>query len=266
METTTNKPLYETIGTSYDQTRAADPEITAGLFRLLGEPKGEAVLDLASGSGNYTCALAELGASMTGVEVSESMVQKAKEKHAGIDWQVGDARKMAFSDDSFKGALCTFAVQHIQDIQAAFSEVSRVLSDGRFVIFTTTPAQMRSFWLWEYFPKMMERNTELMFSYEQMADTLHDVGFRKVWYEPFHIKPALTDLFLHAGKQRPELYFRNEVRKGIAAFAAYSDEVEVQKGLKRLREDLDSGQFYEKIAAYETQEGLGDYLYVIGEK
>lgn len=48
------KPIYDTIGKTYDSTRQADPEITQKLLELLCPIVGGKYLDIGCGSGNYT--------------------------------------------------------------------------------------------------------------------------------------------------------------------------------------------------------------------
>ena len=68
-----------------------------------------------------------------------------------------------------------------------------------------------------------------------------------IWY--------LTDLFLYAGKNRPELYFDEGFRNGISSFREYAG-AEVPDGLARLRADLDSGR-WQAIRAGADQESKG---------
>lgn len=93
---------------------------------------------------------------------------------------------------------------------------------------------------------------------------MRNAGFRITVKELYDIRSEQTDLFLYAGKNRPELYFEPEVRNGISSFAALSNAAEVKQGLERLREDLASGRFAEISKQYENSGG--DYLFLVAEK
>lgn len=54
-------PVYDSIGKNYDTTRKADPYLAARMFSFLKMDDPDATyLDIGAGSGNYTCALAEI--------------------------------------------------------------------------------------------------------------------------------------------------------------------------------------------------------------
>src|SRR3989344_7663868 len=57
--------------------------ILPNLLRLLGEVKGKKILDVACGTGYFSKKLAELGASVTGTDVSPELIAKAKQNLLG---------------------------------------------------------------------------------------------------------------------------------------------------------------------------------------
>jgi SAM-dependent methyltransferase len=65
------------------------------LFALAGDVRGLAVLDLPCGDGTYSRALARRGATVTGIDLSSAMVERARaaerETPLGICYDVGDA-------------------------------------------------------------------------------------------------------------------------------------------------------------------------------
>ena len=46
--------VYDKIGKTYDQTRKADPEISAKIINFLSPKENGCYLDVGCGSGNYT--------------------------------------------------------------------------------------------------------------------------------------------------------------------------------------------------------------------
>lgn len=108
-------------------------------FKLIGDVKGLAVLDLACGEGYNTRILAGKGANVTGVDFSEKLINLAKREEAweelGIHYVVSDAANLQdFPVNYFDLVVCFMALQDIEDYGEAISEVSRVLKHrGRFV-------------------------------------------------------------------------------------------------------------------------------------
>ena len=257
--------VYDEIGRSYDQTRTADPEIVATISKLLERKVNGRYLDIGCGSGNYTVALAKSGYSMTGMDVSEKMLRKARKKTDDIDWVHGDARNLNFDDSQFDGAICILATHHIQQLDKAFGEAHRVLKPGsNFIIFTETPEQMHGSWLNHYFPKMMDDSGKVLTTENKLMTLLTKTGFGEISTEKFFVTNDLKDLFLNAGKYRPEIYLDPAVRAGISSFAKLSNEEEVNNGLSALKEDIESGAVQDLIEIYENQKG--DYLFMVATK
>jgi ubiquinone/menaquinone biosynthesis C-methylase UbiE len=256
--------VYDRIGKTYDVTRHADSEIVARLHEMLSPVAGGRYLDVGCGSGNYTCALAAKGLQMTGIDVSEEMLQKARCKSSQVIWFQGDAKQLPFANQIFQGAICTLATHHIKPLQAALHEIFRVLENGKLVIFTATPEQMQHYWLWHYFPKMMRTGSEHMLSFTAIAELLQDAGFLDVTGSPFFVTNQLQDLFLQSGKYRPEIYLDTAVRAGISSFAALAHADEIKDGLVELENDIHTGKINKIIEPYESTEG--DYMFVAATK
>ena len=179
--------VYNQIGKTYDTTRQADPEIVSRLIQHLKPSKSGQYLDVGCGSGNYTQAIFNEGFLVSGVDISEEMLEKAKKKNNNIEWFLGDARKLPFPDSTFDGATCVLATHHIKDIETAFKEIFRVMKSGNFVIFTSFPEQEETSWLKEYFPNLMKRACEVMTNFEILSELLVKAGFSKIKSDPFFI-------------------------------------------------------------------------------
>lgn len=259
-----HQPLYNSIGSTYCTTRRADPAITAEIARLVGIENDSRFLDVACGTGNYTCALANLGGHWHGIDISEVMLSQAAKKNSGIKWKVAGADILPFDKDFFHGVVCSLAIHHFPELIRPFQEVWRVLSQGYFVIFTAFPEQMQNYWLCHYFPEMMRRSMEKMPGRELVVDALQMAGFDIHSIIPFHVTGQLQDMFLYSGKERPRFYLDPSVRSNISSFAALCDAGELQNGLSSLQADLNSGQFLKVSQRYSSLQG--DYAYIVAKK
>jgi ubiquinone/menaquinone biosynthesis C-methylase UbiE len=108
-------------------------------FNLLGNVRGQLVLDLACGEGYNTRIIAKKGARVTGVDFSTKMIELArleeKNEKLDIDYYVSDAANLrAFPNNHFDLVTCFMALQDIESYEKAVREVARVLkSKGRFI-------------------------------------------------------------------------------------------------------------------------------------
>lgn len=257
--------LYNRIGQDYNLTRMADPTIAAELLRLLAGNANRKYLDIGCGTGNYTRALSDAGLPMHGVDPSIAMLEKARLTNSSIEWKEGVAENIPYTDLEFDGIIGTLTMHHWSNLELGFSELNRVLKpDGKLVLFTSTPEQMKGYWLNHYFPNMLQKSMEQMPSIEALQAAISGTSLSLVHLEKYFVQPDLKDHFMYIGKHHPELYFNNTIRNGISSFANLAHAREVQNGLEQLQIDLNSGNIHRIIANYTND--LGDYLFVCFHK
>jgi demethylmenaquinone methyltransferase/2-methoxy-6-polyprenyl-1,4-benzoquinol methylase len=107
---------------------------------------GEAILDMAGGTGDIAFRMAARGALVTVSDINADMLAVGMEraKKRGIDglvWQRENAEQLSFADASFDAYTIAFGIRNVTDIPAALREAHRVLRfGGRFFCleFSTT--------------------------------------------------------------------------------------------------------------------------------
>jgi SAM-dependent methyltransferase len=116
-------------------------ELLAPIFiDFTGIAAGARVLDVACGTGVLSKALAEAGASVTGIDASADYLAGARShrSHPNIEYQDGDIRRMQFSDASFDAAVSTLALDVLPEIEQVVSEMIRVTRPGGIVASAVT--------------------------------------------------------------------------------------------------------------------------------
>ena len=252
--------VYDRIGDGYDLTRRADPYLATRIAHQIMPHAGCRYLDVACGTGNYTVALERQGGKWWGVDASATMIEQAKGKSATITWACAAAEQLPFPDGFFDGALCCLALHHFGSLVDAWHGIRRVMGRGALVIFTSTPEQMRGYWLNAYFPETMRRSMAQMPAADLVERTLVASGF-VVTRERYFVQPDLADGFLYSGKLRPHVYLSEQMRAGSSTFRTLADPREVQEGVRRLRDDLETGRFAQIATQFESP--LGDYLFLV---
>ncbi|MBS1894993.1 MAG: class I SAM-dependent methyltransferase [Actinobacteria bacterium] len=96
-------------------------------------------VEIACGSGLIGRALAPRVASVTGLDLTPAMVEKARADAAvaGVDnvsFEVGDATALDLPDDTFDGAITRFSLHHIPVPARVLEEMRRVVRPGGWVI------------------------------------------------------------------------------------------------------------------------------------
>ncbi|MFA6261575.1 MAG: class I SAM-dependent methyltransferase [Bacteroidia bacterium] len=253
--------LYDRIGTGYNTTRKADPYIAGELIRLLDAEQEGNYLDIGCGTGNYTSALYQAGIAICGVDPSDSMLEIARKKHPQIDWKKGTAEAIPFPDQTFDGIIGTLTIHHWSDLKRGFGELGRVLKPkGKIVLFTSTPEQMKGYWLNHYFPDMLQKSIEQMPEVDAIQEALSGTSLTLDQQVKYFIEANLQDQFMYIGKEQPEIYFNEIVRNGISSFANLAHAPEVKHGLEQLKTDIQTGKIQEIMSHYKNDKG--DYLFM----
>lgn len=132
---------WEAIPASYDDGFASlTPQAAAPLLDAAGAESGTDVLDVATGPGYLAEAAAGRGARVVGVDFSAAMIERARLRHPGIDFQTGDAEALPFADGSFDAVVMSFGLLHLERPERALAESYRVLrSSGRLAFTVWAP-------------------------------------------------------------------------------------------------------------------------------
>ncbi|NUO00835.1 MAG: class I SAM-dependent methyltransferase [Saprospiraceae bacterium] len=99
-------------------------------LELIPQIEGKSILDAACGPGKYAEILLSKGASITGFDISPTMVQLAKERNPDAgDFFVHDLSMPChmLEDESFDVVLCALALHYVQDWTLTIREFYRVL-------------------------------------------------------------------------------------------------------------------------------------------
>ncbi len=106
----------------------------ADLLARVPIARGDAVLDVAAGTGNVAIKAALAGARVTGLDLTPELLVTAERRaeRAGVwvDWVHGDAEELPFEDASFDAVLSVFGVQFAPRHQYAADELARVCRPG----------------------------------------------------------------------------------------------------------------------------------------
>lgn len=108
------------------------------VFALTGNLAGQRVLDVGCGDGAYSIRAAQLGANVTGLDISPMMLDAARRRAeaAGIsvEWREGRAEALPFPAASFDVVIAVTVLCWVSDASAAVREMTRVLRPGGIVV------------------------------------------------------------------------------------------------------------------------------------
>jgi SAM-dependent methyltransferase len=124
----------------FASARALRSEQALGvLVDLVPVDPGADWLEVASGPGMVSRAIAGRVASVRGIDLTPAMVAKAEEVAAAegvenVSFAVGDVTALELADDSFDGAITRFSLHHIPVPGRVLAEMARVVRPGGWVV------------------------------------------------------------------------------------------------------------------------------------
>jgi len=143
--------VFSNVAAKYDIMNDA---MSAGLHRVWKDQfvrrvktqLGEAILDMAGGTGDIAFRMAERGADVTVADINQEMldvgVERAMERGIdGLVWSRQNAEALAYPDRVFDAYTIAFGIRNVTHIDKALAEAFRVLKfGGRFFCleFSTT--------------------------------------------------------------------------------------------------------------------------------
>ncbi len=127
---------YETkLGKHIDKV---ETECAFSLFKV---KPGMYLLDIGCGTGNFSIKLAQLGASVVGIDVSQKMLVKAHEKaklsKINIEFKLMNGLELEFLDNTFDGVFSMAAIEFIIDYPKMIFEMFRVCKQGGHILVGT---------------------------------------------------------------------------------------------------------------------------------
>ncbi|MGE0059362.1 MAG: class I SAM-dependent methyltransferase [Dehalococcoidia bacterium] len=231
-------PVYEDIGKDYNANRRADPRVVHQLIDLLALPPYALVADVGAGTGNYSSALVEAGYRVVAMDPSLRMLQQASPDLRRL---ASGAQAVPLRDASVDGLVSTMTLQHLRPlIGEAAREMRRVLRDGPAVLLVVDPREAQPFWFADYFPAIRARMFDSYAPLSEIEAHFRAAGFTRFEVTPFPLPADFSDMNMHSGWNRPEIYLDAHFRQNMSPFALASED-EIRSGVEKLQRDLDSG-------------------------
>ena len=132
--------VFTSVAARYD---VMNDLMSGGLHRLWKDrfvarvkPRpGEAILDMAGGTGDIAFRMARKGADVTVADINPDMLEVGRQRAAkrgldGLAWRVENAEALTTPDAAFDAYTIAFGIRNVTDIPAALREAHRTLKRG----------------------------------------------------------------------------------------------------------------------------------------
>jgi ubiquinone/menaquinone biosynthesis C-methylase UbiE len=128
---------YDKIAPLYDAQYPIDELDTEHIDKFLSLiPQGGKILDIGSGTGNFTKYMADKSYAVEGIDLSEGMLTQARKNVPNGDFKIMDMRDLDFPENSFDGLLSAYSLIHIhsEEILKTLQGFYKVLKSGGFMM------------------------------------------------------------------------------------------------------------------------------------
>ena len=177
--------VYDTVAKEYAEVfsgehekKPKDQEILHRFARAIGDRRP--VWDFGCGPGQTTEYLKTLGIEISGLDLSEKILEQARTIHPKIHFRKGNLLELEFENDSIAGVVAFYAIVHFTEEQVgvAFREVFRVLQPGGIFLFTYHIGE-ETIHIDEFLGKKVDIDF-MFFPTDFIFSCLKDSGFEKI--------------------------------------------------------------------------------------
>lgn len=139
--------IFDKFASQYDEWYSekkgsfVDKVETDLAFKMIKIEKNMKILDIGCGTGNFSIKLAKMGCKVTGIDISDEMLEIAKSKATKqmlpIDFIKMDLNDLKFKDNEFDAIISVAAFEFIDDGAKALNEIFRIVKkDGQILVGT----------------------------------------------------------------------------------------------------------------------------------
>lgn len=176
-------------------------------FRLFKPQKGMKILDIGCGTGNFSIKLAKMGCKVVGIDISDEMLNIAKEKAENegleIEFYNMDVYNLKFQDNYFDGAFSMAAFEFIKEPERAIEEIFRVVKKGSQIMIGTINKDSK--WGELYLSEEFQKNSVFKYADFKTLDDLKKLRTEKL------VKTGEC-LFIQPSASEDEITIENEER------------------------------------------------------
>lgn len=177
--------LYDRIAEEYaekfsgeHQKKPKDQEILRRFSQEIGNRRP--VWDLGCGPGQTTAYLKNLGLEISGLDLSDKILEQARSLYPDIRFQKGTVLDLKFEDNSIAGAVAFYAIVHFakEQVKTALHEIFRVLQPNGILLFTFHLGE-KTIHLSEFLGKKIDIDF-MFFTTDFIVSCLKNTGFEKI--------------------------------------------------------------------------------------
>ncbi|GKV54615.1 hypothetical protein NCCP2222_05620 [Sporosarcina sp. NCCP-2222] len=226
---------YSKIAARYDvnQYRANEIKFDYDLKQYI-ETNSKAeyqVLDLSCGTGLYLEQqqknFKEFNIKWKGLDLSEQMLDKAKEKLENVDFVVANVENMPYESETFDFISNNYAFHHYIDKEQAINEIYRVLTKGGiYKLHNIAIHDMPKWWIYHYFPTAFNEDIKRYWNKDVIFYELSSRGLEVKLKIDYKMENIMVKDYINYAENRD------------ISVLTLIDDKDYEEGLERMKFDL----------------------------
>ena len=177
--------MYDSVAKEYSETfsdehkkKPKDQEILNRFSLEILDKKP--IWDFGCGPGQTSKYLKDLGIEISGMDLSEKILDQARSIYPEINFSKGNILKLEFDDNSIGGVIAFYSIVHFTkgQVKIAFREIFRVLKPGGLFLFTYHIGE-DTLNVKEFLGKKVDIDF-MFFNTDFISSCLKKIGFKKI--------------------------------------------------------------------------------------
>jgi ubiquinone/menaquinone biosynthesis C-methylase UbiE len=175
----TNIPKFNKIASYYDSYHFGHNNFIYALCASCKKNSEIVIADMGCGTGNETLNIFNnFRCKVYGIDPSENMLKKARQKTHEITWLKGYAESIPLRNNSVDIITSFFSTHHFSNISKVISEYNRIVKKkGIVFLVTISHDQMRSSLEYKFFPELLEYDIKRVPAIELIEGLFVQSGF-----------------------------------------------------------------------------------------
>ena len=183
--------------------------------------ENDTVLDIACGPGMVTCEFAKVASHVTGIDITEKMIQEAQKRQQemnmdNMSWDIGTALPLPYDSESFSTVITRYSFHHFVDPQAILAEMIRVCKPGGTILIADAALPAEKVDAYNNMERLRDSSHTSALSFDQWDKLLQESGLKNLKRGDYKVEMELEKQLSASfpkpgGKEKLREIFRNDV-------------------------------------------------------
>jgi ubiquinone/menaquinone biosynthesis C-methylase UbiE len=168
------------------------------LIEFIKLGRDDTVLDVACGPGLVACEFARIAHSVTGIDITEKMIEQArtcqqKNDLTNVTWDIGTVLSLPYGDNSFSVVLTRYSFHHFLEPEVVLEDMIRVCKPGGIVMVVDVALPENKVNAYNRMEKLRDPSHTRALSYSQWEQLMNRSGLKSLKRGDYKVEMELEE-------------------------------------------------------------------------